>query len=63
MHLFSSFAANNSLWLIWYLVVIADAEMVQSSPVSKRVEREREGVRMVRQRPHSRLFIHGAKNN
>ncbi|KAH8391062.1 hypothetical protein KR215_005395, partial [Drosophila sulfurigaster] len=32
MHLFSSFAANNSLWLIWYLVVIANAEMVQSSP-------------------------------
>ncbi|KAL7737431.1 hypothetical protein ACLKA6_013032 [Drosophila palustris] len=32
MHLFSSFAANNSLWLIWYLVVIANAEMVQKSP-------------------------------
>ncbi|KAH8371138.1 hypothetical protein KR093_006314, partial [Drosophila rubida] len=32
MHLFSSFAANNSLWLIWYLAVIANVEMVQSSP-------------------------------
>ncbi|XP_017485486.1 PREDICTED: calcitonin gene-related peptide type 1 receptor-like [Rhagoletis zephyria] len=32
MNLFTSFAANNSLWLIWYLVVVPDTELLQKSP-------------------------------
>ncbi|KRF79149.1 uncharacterized protein Dvir_GJ21197, isoform B [Drosophila virilis] len=32
MNLFSSFAANSSLWLIWYLVVVPNTELVQLSP-------------------------------
>lgn len=35
MNLFSSFAANSSLWLIWYLVVVPNSELVQLSPVSR----------------------------
>ncbi|XP_061392714.1 calcitonin gene-related peptide type 1 receptor [Musca vetustissima] len=32
MNLFSSFAANNSLWLVWYLVVVPNHDIVKSSP-------------------------------
>lgn len=34
MNLFASFAANNSLWLIWYLLVMPDTELLHESPVS-----------------------------
>ncbi|KAH8301713.1 hypothetical protein KR059_009842 [Drosophila kikkawai] len=33
MNLFASFAANNSLWLIWYLLVMPNTELLQHSPV------------------------------
>ncbi|XP_065369424.1 calcitonin gene-related peptide type 1 receptor isoform X2 [Calliphora vicina] len=32
MNLFTSFAANNSLWLIWYLVVMPNSELLHESP-------------------------------
>uniref|UniRef100_A0A0K8UB56 Calcitonin gene-related peptide type 1 receptor n=1 Tax=Bactrocera latifrons TaxID=174628 RepID=A0A0K8UB56_BACLA len=32
MNLFTSFAANNSLWLVWYFVVIPETEMLKRSP-------------------------------
>uniref|UniRef100_W8AQB8 Calcitonin gene-related peptide type 1 receptor n=2 Tax=Ceratitis capitata TaxID=7213 RepID=W8AQB8_CERCA len=32
MNLFTSFAVNNSLWLVWYFVVIPDTELVERSP-------------------------------
>ncbi|KAH8245816.1 hypothetical protein KR038_000057 [Drosophila bunnanda] len=33
MNLFASFAANNSLWLIWYLLVMPNTELLQDSPI------------------------------
>ncbi|KAH8284670.1 hypothetical protein KR018_011172, partial [Drosophila ironensis] len=33
MNLFASFAANNSLWLIWYLLVMPNTELLQHSPL------------------------------
>ncbi|KAH8275457.1 hypothetical protein KR026_007683 [Drosophila bipectinata] len=33
MNLFASFAANNSLWLIWYLLVMPDTELLHQSPM------------------------------
>ncbi|KAH8402462.1 hypothetical protein KR009_012047 [Drosophila setifemur] len=33
MNLFASFAANNSLWLVWYLLVMPDSELLQHSPM------------------------------
>ncbi|XP_033247623.1 calcitonin gene-related peptide type 1 receptor isoform X2 [Drosophila miranda] len=32
MNLFASFAANNSLWLLWYLMVMPNTELLQDSP-------------------------------
>ncbi|KAM7345733.1 diuretic hormone 31 Receptor isoform 4-T11 [Cochliomyia hominivorax] len=32
MNLFTSFAANNSLWLLWYLVVLPDADLLNLNP-------------------------------
>ncbi|XP_073845244.1 diuretic hormone 31 Receptor isoform X2 [Musca autumnalis] len=32
MNLFSSFAANNSLWLVWYFVVVPNHALVTNSP-------------------------------
>ncbi|TMW41989.1 hypothetical protein DOY81_012932, partial [Sarcophaga bullata] len=32
MNLFTSFAANNSLWLIWYLIVMPDYQLLQQGP-------------------------------
>uniref|UniRef100_A0A1A9X4U9 G-protein coupled receptors family 2 profile 2 domain-containing protein n=1 Tax=Glossina brevipalpis TaxID=37001 RepID=A0A1A9X4U9_9MUSC len=34
MNLFISFAANNSLWLLWYLVVMPDARLLHDNPPS-----------------------------
>uniref|UniRef100_A0A1A9V260 G-protein coupled receptors family 2 profile 2 domain-containing protein n=1 Tax=Glossina austeni TaxID=7395 RepID=A0A1A9V260_GLOAU len=34
MNLFISFAANNSLWLLWYLVVMPDAALLHDNPPS-----------------------------
>uniref|UniRef100_A0A1B0GC90 Calcitonin receptor n=1 Tax=Glossina morsitans morsitans TaxID=37546 RepID=A0A1B0GC90_GLOMM len=34
MNLFISFAANNSLWLLWYLVVMPDAALLRDNPPS-----------------------------
>uniref|UniRef100_A0A1B0D880 Uncharacterized protein n=1 Tax=Phlebotomus papatasi TaxID=29031 RepID=A0A1B0D880_PHLPP len=31
MNLFSSFAANNSLWLLWYRVVLGSPEVLEQS--------------------------------
>ncbi|KAL9918705.1 diuretic hormone 31 Receptor isoform 1-T11 [Glossina fuscipes fuscipes] len=36
MNLFISFAANNSLWLLWYLVVMPDAALLHDNPPSCR---------------------------
>lgn len=34
MNLFASFAANNSLWLLWYGVVLGDPQVIQQNEVS-----------------------------
>lgn len=34
MNLFASFAANNSLWLLWYGVVLGDTQVIQQNEVS-----------------------------
>nr|AAL48818.1 RE24343p [Drosophila melanogaster] len=33
MNLFASFAANNSLWLVWYLLVMPNSELLHQSPM------------------------------
>ncbi|XP_002090917.3 calcitonin gene-related peptide type 1 receptor isoform X2 [Drosophila yakuba] len=33
MNLFASFAANNSLWLVWYLLVMPNSELLHHSPL------------------------------
>lgn len=33
MNLFASFAANNSLWLLWYRMVIGDPDVIQQNEV------------------------------
>lgn len=33
MNLFASFAANNSLWLLWYRMVIGDSDVIQKNEV------------------------------
>lgn len=33
MNLFASFAANNSLWLLWYRIVIGDPDVIQQNEV------------------------------
>lgn len=33
MNLFASFAANNSLWLLWYRMVIGDPDVIQKNEV------------------------------
>lgn len=38
MNLFASFAANNSLWLLWYGVVLADTQVIEGNGVSECVE-------------------------
>lgn len=34
MNLFASFAANNSLWLLWYRVVLDEPEVIEQNVVS-----------------------------
>lgn len=43
MNLFASFAANNSLWLVWYLLVMPNSELLHQSPVSVHTWRMRNG--------------------
>lgn len=38
MNLFAPFAANNSLWLLWYGVVLADTQVIEGNGVSECVE-------------------------
>lgn len=33
MNLFASFAANNSLWLLWYRMVIGNPDVIQRNEV------------------------------
>lgn len=37
MNLFASFAANNSLWLLWYSVVLNEPEVIQQNKVRPRM--------------------------